>query len=472
MKQITCEMCGGTDLVKQDGMFVCQTCGAKYSVEEAKKMMVEGTVSVVGTVSIDNSASYDRIVELAKDAYTDKRWESAYDYYCQAVDIKRNDAENVLRQGLSILGKDGVQSSVPSSCTNRVTRAIDLLKEMPQERRNQVIESFLADIKSVCDSAREVLDEEISDLESTKLATRGAGDILADLGRPVFVAQQNQNEDKKIERHNKSVDEKISVVRSRQSKITDFENEFSNKVIDCADTNLQFVVFYKRGDLQKVQELYPSITLSAEEKKSLVTEKNLIQSAVSNISIQQVKILIEMGADVNDGKKSAADGTTPLFSLTAYARNDQNRADSLEIVKILLDNGAFVDGDMKLYTRSLLNTDTDPAIKDFIISRHPEMQAKITDAPKSGGCYVATAVYGSYDCPQVWTLRRYRDYTLAETWYGRLFIRTYYAISPTIVKWFGHTEWFRNMWQGKLDNLVEKLNSSGVENTPYQDKKW
>ena len=35
----------------------------------------------------------------------------------------------------------------------------------------------------------------------------------------------------------------------------------------------------------------------------------------------------------------------------------------------------------------------------------------------SGGCYVATAVYGSYDCPQVWTLRRYRDDTLAETWY-------------------------------------------------------
>ena len=28
------------------------------------------------------------------------------------------------------------------------------------------------------------------------------------------------------------------------------------------------------------------------------------------------------------------------------------------------------------------------------------------------GCYVATAVYGSYDCPEVWTLRRYRDDTL------------------------------------------------------------
>ena len=41
MKQLTCEMCGSTDLVKQDGIFVCQSCGCKYSVEEAKKMMIE-----------------------------------------------------------------------------------------------------------------------------------------------------------------------------------------------------------------------------------------------------------------------------------------------------------------------------------------------------------------------------------------------------------------------------------------------
>ena len=61
-------------------------------------------------------------------------------------------------------------------------------------------------------------------------------------------------------------------------------------------------------------------------------------------------------------------------------------------------------------------------------------------APKtSSGCYVATCVYGSYDCPQVWTLRRYRDFELASTWYGRMFIHLYYAISPTIVKVFGKT---------------------------------
>ena len=92
--------------------------------------------------------------------------------------------------------------------------------------------------------------------------------------------------------------------------------------------------------------------------------------------------------------------------------------------------------------------------------------------PTSNGCYVATAVYGSYDCPQVWTLRRYRDNDLAATWYGRAFIHTYYAISPTLVKWFGNTEWFKKMWRGKLDRMVKNLQDKGYESTPYEDRDW
>lgn len=90
----------------------------------------------------------------------------------------------------------------------------------------------------------------------------------------------------------------------------------------------------------------------------------------------------------------------------------------------------------------------------------------------SGGCYIATAVYGSYDCPQVWTLRRYRDDTLASTPGGRCFINTYYAISPTLVRWFGQSDWFVNTSKGVLDKFVQQLNDEGVSDLPYNDKKW
>lgn len=86
-----------------------------------------------------------------------------------------------------------------------------------------------------------------------------------------------------------------------------------------------------------------------------------------------------------------------------------------------------------------------------------------------GGCYVATAVYGSYDCPPVWTLRRYRDDILAKTWYGRAFIRTYYAISPILVKRFGRSRWFIAFWKAKLDKMVAKLQAKGFASTPYED---
>jgi hypothetical protein len=102
----------------------------------------------------------------------------------------------------------------------------------------------------------------------------------------------------------------------------------------------------------------------------------------------------------------------------------------------------------------------------------PSYQTPTVTTTSSGGCYVATAVYGSYDCPQVWTLRRYRDFTLARSWYGRLFVRTYYAISPTLVKWFGNTEWFKNLWRPTLDKMVKKLQAQGVENDPYEDLNW
>lgn len=39
MKAIVCEMFNNNDVVKQDGLYVCQCCGTKHSVEDAKKLM-------------------------------------------------------------------------------------------------------------------------------------------------------------------------------------------------------------------------------------------------------------------------------------------------------------------------------------------------------------------------------------------------------------------------------------------------
>lgn len=78
------------------------------------------------------------------------------------------------------------------------------------------------------------------------------------------------------------------------------------------------------------------------------------------------------------------------------------------------------------------------------------------------GCYIATAIYGSYDCPKVWTLRRYRDKSLNTTWHGKLFIKFYYSISPIIVKYLGNKKWFIGVVKPILNKFVEKLKIHGV----------
>lgn len=91
---------------------------------------------------------------------------------------------------------------------------------------------------------------------------------------------------------------------------------------------------------------------------------------------------------------------------------------------------------------------------------------------RKSGCYVATCIYGSYDCQEVWVLRRYRDTKLASSWYGRTFIRLYYAVSPSLVKVFGRFKWFHKLIKPKLDKLVSDLREQGYDNTPYNDRQW
>lgn len=103
MKQLTCEMCGSTDLLKQDGVFVCQSCGCKYSIEEAKKMMVEGTVDVSGsTVKVDNSAFVAKYLANARRAKEKEDWEEVEKYYNM---VEQNDPDNIEAIFYSAYGK-------------------------------------------------------------------------------------------------------------------------------------------------------------------------------------------------------------------------------------------------------------------------------------------------------------------------------------------------------------------------------
>lgn len=102
MKQLTCEMCGSVNLLKQNGVYVCQHCGTQYTVEEAKKMMIEGTVEVQGTVQVDNSSYVEKYLANARRAKQKEDWEETEKYYNM---VEQNDPTNIEAIFYSAYGK-------------------------------------------------------------------------------------------------------------------------------------------------------------------------------------------------------------------------------------------------------------------------------------------------------------------------------------------------------------------------------
>ena len=85
MNELICEMCGSNEVVKQNGLFVCQVCNTKYSIEEAKKIMFGETIEVEGKVKIDYSAELNNLYELARRAKDTNNSENALKYYNQIL---------------------------------------------------------------------------------------------------------------------------------------------------------------------------------------------------------------------------------------------------------------------------------------------------------------------------------------------------------------------------------------------------
>ena len=102
MKALVCEMCSSPNLIKKDGMYVCENCGTRYTVEEARKMMIDGTVDVQGTVKVDNSAFVQKYLANARRAKQKEDWEEVEKYYNM---VEQNDPSNIEAIFYSAYGK-------------------------------------------------------------------------------------------------------------------------------------------------------------------------------------------------------------------------------------------------------------------------------------------------------------------------------------------------------------------------------
>ena len=523
MKQLTCEMCGSTDLVKQDGLFVCQSCGCKYSVEEAKKMMIEGEV----TVRVNREEEVENTVKLIFKFIEEKNWGKAQEY-CEKVFIM--DAENP--QAFLALAMIDMK-------VHRLSFALGLPERIKWYKNFSRNKNYLRAKAAANKRSDVVVLRAIEKVESgfweqkgfVFYKDKGTGAVSLCYYKwtedVVELPQNLSNGGRDYAIYNKAFEDvgyRIKTIKIPQAvfwiwphafdgctSLVNFEVSEENTKFQAIDGSLYEkgrngekklvkLVDGKKETLNKFEETFYSAYEKA--KASLLSDYLHTRQAAFRTLIRCVS-LIEDHFDINKEKenrqiieKISADiigiarsvyvhhkiktiecfsglGNEFVTSLRNIAVRIPNKKDRVFYYKYALKHAEFI-----LENGSLAK----PQIwKDIIMELHREIHAIDSThsipprAPRAGkkqACYVATCVYGSYDCPQVWVLRRYRDNTLGSTWYGRAFIRAYYAISPTLVKWFGKTKWFKKMWKGKLDRMVKKLQDNGVADTPYKDKEW
>ncbi len=154
MKALICEMCGGADFVKKDGVFVCQFCGVKYSAEEAKKLMIEGTVDVKGTVKVDNSEFVERYLHNARRALDKEDWEEVEKYYNMVEQNTDNNIEAVFfssygRAMLAMTDPDYLKRQQKFEVMNRSISVISDYYETTDENREEVLRRISRYIKKM-----------------------------------------------------------------------------------------------------------------------------------------------------------------------------------------------------------------------------------------------------------------------------------------------------------------------------------
>lgn len=149
MKAIVCEMCNGNNLLKENGVFVCQSCGTMYSVEEAKKLMVEisGNVDVSGsTVKIDNTSNIENYLTMAENALSSNNQAEAEQYSNKVIEIDPQNYRAWLIKGKAA----GWQSTTANQRTDEsINCFINAVKFAPVDRAKEIREKAAVELSKI-----------------------------------------------------------------------------------------------------------------------------------------------------------------------------------------------------------------------------------------------------------------------------------------------------------------------------------
>ena len=129
---------------------------------------------------------------------------------------------------------------------------------------------------------------------------------------------------------------------------------------------------------------------------------------------------------------------------------DQGSCTPLDATTLECDFGTLIQDETA--TLTVTGTLTDPEATENLINAEatsstadPDLNNNTAVWPGSGGCFIATAAYGSYEHDYLYVLRNFRDDILLSRASGQWFVAQYYQHSPPFAHWLGGQAWARSV---------------------------
>lgn len=152
MKKIVCELCECMEFTKEGGMFVCNSCGTKYTAEEARGMMreVEGaTPAVTGGAPVapvgnPNQQQIDNMLILAANAFEADNNQEAENYCNQVIALDAMSYKAWLLKGKAAGWQSTIQNQRITEAAHAFAQAIDFA---PEDEKDAVKEEAVEQLK-------------------------------------------------------------------------------------------------------------------------------------------------------------------------------------------------------------------------------------------------------------------------------------------------------------------------------------
>jgi hypothetical protein len=260
-----------------------------------------------------------------------------------------------------------------------------------------------------------------------------------------------------------------------------------NNLDDKMKENVKKIFVSYIGKNDKIEQLQALINFGVNIDFEYDSYTPLMKAVILN-DIYTIELLLKEHVDIN---KSLLIGKSTFTALKMALMNYQNYK-KMDIIELLLQHGAkYGEEDLKIIVRldmqklfcKYINNATEEAkaspifnnisfydssiykeaevgFNDFIkkVENNQKIKENKTINNDGGACYIATAVYGDYNCPQVMVLRSFRDNYLLNYKFGKVFVDYYYQHSPNLVRKFNKYKILNSIIKCSLDNFVRNIN--------------